>query len=63
MQMIFQDPYQSLNPRFTVLDTVREPLDIHRIGNEDERIYKVLHALERAELIPAEDFLDLILTS
>jgi oligopeptide/dipeptide ABC transporter ATP-binding protein len=57
--MIFQDPYQSLNPRFTILDTVREPLDIHRIGNEDERIYKVLHALERAELIPAEDFLDL----
>jgi peptide/nickel transport system ATP-binding protein len=59
MQMVFQDPYQSLNPRFTILDTIKEPLDIHRIGNEDERIYKVLHALERAELIPAEDFLDL----
>ena len=57
MQMIFQDPYQSLNPRFMILDTIKEPLDIHKIGDEDEKIEKVLHALERSELTPAEDFL------
>ncbi len=37
MQFIFQDPYSSLNPRMTVGDLVREPLDIHEIGNREER--------------------------
>jgi peptide/nickel transport system ATP-binding protein len=58
MQIIFQDPYQSLNPRFTVFDTVREPLDIHRIGTDDERIDRVLLSLERAGLPPSRDFLE-----
>ncbi len=57
MQIIFQDPYQSLNPRFMIVDTIKEPLDIHKIGNEEERMARVLHALERAELTPPEDFL------
>jgi peptide/nickel transport system ATP-binding protein len=59
MQLIFQDPYQSLNPRFTILETIKEPLDIHRLGPEDERIDKVLRTLEKAELIPGENFLHL----
>lgn len=59
MQIIFQDPYQSLNPRFTILDTIKEPLDIHRLGNEDEKFEKVLRSLETAELTPAENYLDL----
>ncbi len=37
MQMIFQDPYASLSPRRTVAETIREPLDVHRIGTPRER--------------------------
>jgi peptide/nickel transport system ATP-binding protein len=35
MQLVFQDPFASLNPRMTVLDILREPLIIHDIGDED----------------------------
>ncbi|RAB92909.1 ABC transporter ATP-binding protein, partial [Burkholderia multivorans] len=38
VQMVFQDPYASLHPRFTVDQTLREPLSIHRIGDADARI-------------------------
>jgi len=55
-QMIFQDPYESLNPRFTVYRTVCEPLEIHGIGSRAEREEKVFKALERAELRPPEQF-------
>jgi oligopeptide transport system ATP-binding protein len=41
MQMIFQDPYASLNPRMTAGGIVGEPLDIHRIGNHDQRRHRV----------------------
>ncbi len=55
MQIIFQDPYESLDPRFRVRDTVAEPLEIHNIDNREER---VCAALERAGLSPAELYLD-----
>ena len=55
-QMIFQDPYESLNPRFTIFRTVCEPLEIHSIGTRTEREEKVHKALERAELRPPEQF-------
>lgn len=55
VQMIFQDPYESLNPRFSVEQWVREPLDVHNIDNQNERIYE---ALERAELNPPGAYLD-----
>jgi len=59
VQMIFQDPYESLNPRFTVLKTVMEPLLIHGIGETyDERVEMVIKALEDAELKPAEEYLE-----
>ncbi len=46
-QMIFQDPYASLNPRMTVLDIVAEPLDIHKTyKNSNERYDKVIELLE-----------------
>lgn len=37
MQMIFQDPFASLDSRMTIEELIREPLDIHKIGNNDER--------------------------
>jgi len=57
-QMIFQDPYQSLNPRETVYDIVAEPLLIHRLTrNEEQRRQRVVEAMESAGLKPAEDFI------
>ncbi|MFB9807152.1 ATP-binding cassette domain-containing protein [Haladaptatus pallidirubidus] len=58
VQIIFQDPFESLNPRMTVYDTVVEPLKIHGIGDPDERYIRVVEALERAELEPVEAYLE-----
>jgi len=52
MQMIFQDPFSSLNPRMTVGAIVREPLDIHGIGSRAEREEKVARMLEKVGLKP-----------
>ena len=46
MQIIFQDPYGSLNPRMTVREIVREPLDTHRIGDKADRNGEVMRLLE-----------------
>ena len=53
MQIIYQDPYESLDPRFRVSTTVAEPLVIHRIGSRGERRAAVTEALERVGLAPA----------
>ena len=55
MQIIFQDPYESLDPRFRVKDIVAEPLDIHGLDNRDAR---VRGAMERAGLTPADLYLE-----
>ena len=55
VQMIFQDPYESLNPRFSVERWIREPLNVHDIENQNERI---IEALERAELTPPESYIN-----
>ena len=55
-QIIHQDPYKSINPRFTVYNWVKEPLDVHDIGTPDERERRVLETLEMAGLKPAEVF-------
>lgn len=57
MQIIFQDPYESLNPRMTISDIVAEPLRVQRLGGEAEITEKVRRVLEDVELIPAEEFL------
>ena len=55
--MIYQDPYQSLNPRDQILDIVTEPLVVNKlVDTEEERIHKGKEALELAGLIPGEDF-------
>ena len=53
VQMVFQDPYGSLHPRFTVDQTLREPLTINRIDRQDERI---VDALREVGLDPAYRF-------
>jgi oligopeptide/dipeptide ABC transporter ATP-binding protein len=50
VQIIFQDPFASLNPRMTVLDTVAEPLKIHRIVKKAELIDKVVSLLSSVGL-------------
>ena len=46
MQMIFQSPFASLNPRLSVASLIREPLDIHRIGTSTEREARVAELLD-----------------
>lgn len=46
MQMVFQDPFASLNPRQSVADTVMEPLTIYGIGGRKERMQKTLELLD-----------------
>ncbi|RSK26466.1 dipeptide ABC transporter ATP-binding protein [Bacillus sp. HMF5848] len=50
IQMIFQDPFASLNPRKTLRSIIREPLDTHNIGLKKERDEKVEQLLERVGL-------------
>lgn len=56
VQMIFQDPYQSLNPQFSVFDAVSEPLIIHKIGNAEARKDSVWQAMKSVGLSPPDDF-------
>jgi oligopeptide/dipeptide ABC transporter ATP-binding protein len=56
VQLIFQDPYETLNPKQTIFDFVAEPLVVNRIGDEHGRAEKVLAALDAAGLRPAADF-------
>ena len=52
MQIVFQDPYSSLNPRMRVKDIVAEPLAIHRIGTRGERTRRVDELLHLVGLDP-----------
>jgi oligopeptide/dipeptide ABC transporter ATP-binding protein len=59
MQLIYQDPYESLDPRFRVSATVEEPLQVHGLGgSKEERRGRVLEALQRAGLTPPELYVD-----
>jgi len=58
VQMVFQDPYASMNPRFRAWDVLEEPLIIHQVGEtrvEREKI--VRRSLEEVRLIPPEEFM------
>ncbi len=57
VQMIFQDPYESLNPRLTIFDIVAEPLAVQGIGTVLDREVMVARMLERVGLTPATSFM------
>jgi peptide/nickel transport system ATP-binding protein len=57
VQMIFQDPYESLNPRRTIFDTVAEPLSVQGIGHVLEREERVAQLLALVGLTPPSTFL------
>ncbi|WP_428659743.1 ABC transporter ATP-binding protein [Reyranella sp.] len=52
MQMIFQDPYASLNPRITVGRLIQEPMDAHKVGTVAERKDRVVWLMQRVGLRP-----------
>ncbi|MBI4491970.1 MAG: ABC transporter ATP-binding protein [Chloroflexi bacterium] len=58
VQMVVQDPYQSLNPHFSVQALVEEPLAVHSLGQGRERQERVRQALHDVGLRPAERYLD-----
>jgi len=59
IQIIFQDPYESLNPRQTVFSTVAEPLEVHKlVKSREEKVERVKAALEDAGLKPPDAFFD-----
>lgn len=57
VQMIFQDPYQSLNPQLSIYESVAEPLIIHKMGNGAERLERVSETLRAVGLSPPAEFL------
>ena len=58
VQLMFQNPFEALNPRFTLYRSLTEPLIIHGWKDEDERLDRVVDTLDRVNLRPAEVFLD-----
>jgi peptide/nickel transport system ATP-binding protein len=59
MQITFQDPYESLNPKQSVFSIVEEPLLVHKVPlSPSQRRQRVLEALESVALTPAEDYID-----
>ena len=58
VSMVFQDPFDSLNPQKRVGKLVAEPLEIHKVGTDPERRRRVMDTLERVRLLPADGFVD-----
>ena len=56
-QIVFQNPYEALNPRHTVEQSVREPINIHFPGDEGVQRKRLTHAMTRAGLLPIETYL------
>ncbi len=58
MQIVFQDPFDSINPKMTVFDVISEPLNIHSIeASESEKVDLVSKALESVQVVPPQDYL------
>jgi peptide/nickel transport system ATP-binding protein len=59
VQMVYQDPYASLNPRFKVRDVLEEPLLIHGVGaSRAERMDLVRAVMEKVKMTPVDDFME-----
>jgi peptide/nickel transport system ATP-binding protein len=56
VQMIFQDPYQSLNPQLSIFDSVAEPLIIHKMADGAGRLERVMSTLKTVGLSPPEEY-------
>jgi peptide/nickel transport system ATP-binding protein len=57
-QMIYQDPYDSINPQMKVRDIVAEPLEIHRVGKAAQRVEMVQQVLRKVKLEPADSIME-----
>lgn len=58
MQIIFQDPYESLNPRMSVYDIIAEPIRLQKITeNAEETLEMVKRALEEMRMVPPDEYL------
>jgi len=58
MQVVFQDPFGSLNPRYRVRQILEEPLIIHGVKDQGERLKRVRETLEAVKLMPPEEFMN-----
>lgn len=58
IQLIYQDPFESLNPKKTVREILTQPLEIHDIGSKEEKESLIRETLESVKLTPIHDFLD-----
>lgn len=58
IQMVYQDPYDSINPQMKIKDIISEPLEIHKIGNAKERFEMVRRVLHEVRLEPADDIME-----
>jgi peptide/nickel transport system ATP-binding protein len=58
IQMVYQDPYDSINPQMKIKDIISEPLEIHKIGNSKERVELVRQVLHEVKLEPANDIME-----
>ncbi|HKZ93456.1 MAG TPA: ABC transporter ATP-binding protein [Candidatus Bathyarchaeia archaeon] len=58
MQIIFQDPYESLNPRMSIFDIVSEPVRIQRVAKSESEVHeRVVNVLEDLDLVPPEEYI------
>jgi len=57
MQIVFQDPYESLNPRMTINDILSEPLQVQGLGHDEKHVQEqVYKTLENVDLVPPQEF-------
>jgi len=57
VQMVYQDPYDSINPNMKIIDIIAEPLEIHRIGNAKQRLDMVRQVLHEVKMVPVDEFM------
>lgn len=58
VQMVYQDPYDSINPQMKIKDIISEPLEVHKIGNNKQRQDMVRQVLREVKLEPADEIME-----